>query len=152
MRQKKNPLMILLPLIIVPLIFLIIFVMPSEANQAKKTAKDFYKYEQNWDFSKSWELLHSSVQAKFPRSSYIQDRSHVFMNHFGVDTFSFSLSNPKKYKEWKMDDDGEIYDLVYKIEVTKKYNSKYGYFEINKDVFVHKEESRWSILWDYKER
>ncbi len=79
----------------------------------------------------------------------MQDRAHVFMNHFEVKTFDYSLSRAKRIKKWQMTEEGEELD-VYKITVTKDYGGKYGNFKMIKDVFATKEEGEWWILWDYK--
>jgi hypothetical protein len=50
---------------------------------------EFYEYEQLEDYSRSWELFHSSMKERFPKGDYIQDCVHVFIGHFGADTFEF---------------------------------------------------------------
>ena len=67
------------------------------------------------------------MKQKFTKGHYIQDRAHVFMNHFGIDTFTYTLSKPKKLKSWKMSK--EIMD-VYKFTVIQTFEGKYGNFDI----------------------
>ncbi|WP_051556393.1 hypothetical protein [Alkalihalobacterium bogoriense] len=143
------PQMFLIILAVVTVIGLILLFLPSEANQAKKTVQQFYKHEQNWDFISAWELFHPDMQAKFTKPSYLQNRSHIFMDHFGVDSFSFTLEKPKKRTNWRMNEDQEPFDTAYEITVTKEYNGTYGRFKLVQDVFVVRDEKAWKILWDY---
>ncbi|MBU9714937.1 hypothetical protein KS419_24640 [Bacillus tamaricis] len=129
------------------LLILLFFFVPS--SQAKKAVDQFYSYEQDARYSSSWDMFHPKMQDRFSRNNYMQDRAHVFMNHFGVDTFDYSLGRAKRIKEWRMTEDGEELD-VYRITVTKSYRGHYGNFKIVKDVFVTKEDGTWMILWDYK--
>ncbi len=135
--------------LIVVLILLGFLLIRSDAKQAEKTVDLFYSLEQEAKFSSSWELLHSDMKQRFPVENYIQDRSHVFMNHFGVDTFTYSLSKPKKKESWQMTDDAEPVD-VYQIIVTKNYEGKYGYFQFIQHTYVTKEDGEWRIMWDFK--
>ncbi len=129
------------------IIFIIIQLSPR--NQAKDIVRDFYRHEQAGEFAQSWSLFHSSMKNKFEKGHYIHDRPHVFMNHFGVTTFSFSLSRVKKYNDWKMTNDSSLME-VYAVTVTQSFNGKYGNFSLVQPVYVTKEEGVWRILWDYK--
>ncbi|MFB4163904.1 hypothetical protein ACE1TI_08680 [Alteribacillus sp. JSM 102045] len=92
----------------------------SPSKQAMETVEMFYEYEQQGDFSQSWELFHSHMQDKFSKGHYIQDRAHVFMNHFDVTTFSFTLDKPEKMENWQMEKDTSKLDEVYKVNVISK--------------------------------
>ncbi|WP_258000249.1 hypothetical protein [Bacillus sp. Marseille-P3661] len=147
-------LILFIPVIIIILIILYsLFTWMSPGNQAKKTVATFYTYEQAGAFSDSWEMFHPLMKQRFSRGHYIQDRAHVFMNHFGVDTFSYSLGNASKEENWAITegDEAAILETVYKIKVTQTYRGKYGHFDIHQNVFVAKDdEGDRSILWDYK--
>lgn len=121
----------------------------SSEKQAIDLAEEFYSYEQQGEFSSSWELFHSSMKKKFSKGHYIQDRAHVFMNHFGVDTFTYELSKPEKLKSWKMSEEETAIKKVYKLTVIQTFKGKYGNFDIEQDIFVGKEKDKWTILWDY---
>ncbi|AIE61400.1 hypothetical protein [Bacillus methanolicus] len=139
---------IILVLILCSLLVRIIFFSPG--GQAKEVVDKFYRYEQEGEFSKSWNLFHSSMKEKFDKGLYIQDRAHVFMNHFGVETFDYTLGKPEKIKNWKMAQGSSPMKIVYKIPVTQSFKSKYGNFKLQQDVFVAKEKNEWKVLWDYK--
>lgn len=80
------------------------FTFFSPSHQAKSAVKEFYTLEQEGNFSESWNLFHSSMKKKWTKGAYIQDRAHVFLNHFGVDTFTYPLKMLKKERagRWKM--------------------------------------------------
>ncbi len=132
------------------LFMLIIWILPAGGDKAEKTVRKFYSYEQAGNFSESWEMFHPLMQKRFTKGHYIQDRAHVFLNHFGVETFDFTLGDAEKITNWKMTKDDEPLKLVYKVPVTIIYKGKYGNFSIKQDVFVAEEEGEWKILWDYK--
>ncbi|WP_100405644.1 hypothetical protein [Bacillus solitudinis] len=151
MIRRRVPAFILIAagVAIVGLLFLLL--LPSEARQATNIVDSFYSYEQASEFSSSWDLFHPSMHQKFSKGTYIQDRAHVFMNHFGVDTFSYSLSRPTKRVNWKMTDDGEPFEVVYEVVVTQVYNGKYGKFELVQPVYVAEDAEGWALMWDYQE-
>ena len=63
------------------ILFAFKFLFSSSDKQAQEIAEEFYSYyEQEGEFSSSWELFHSSMKQKFTKGHYIQDRAHVFMN------------------------------------------------------------------------
>jgi hypothetical protein len=121
----------------------------SPGKQAKEVVEEFYRYEQTGDFSKSWGLFHSTMKERFGKGDYIQDRAHVFMNHFGVETFTFELGKPEKLKKWSSTKGGPAMKNTYKIPVTQTYKSKYGNLQLNQEIFVTKEKEHWKIIWDY---
>lgn len=65
------------------------------------TVDQFYPYEQESNFSGSWKLFHQYMKEKFPKAAYIQDRSHVFIGHFGAETFSYEISEAEELNGWK---------------------------------------------------
>ncbi|WP_233269424.1 hypothetical protein [Alteribacillus sp. YIM 98480] len=121
----------------------------SPSEQAKETVEEFYKHEQQGDFAQSWELFHSDMKDKFSKGHYIQDRAHVFMNHFDVTTFSFTLDKPEKIKNWQMNKDSSKLEEVYQVNVIQTFKGKYGNFDISQEVYVVQEDEEWKIVWDY---
>lgn len=136
-------------LVIVSLVWLIAGFLSGD-RQAKDVVRQFYTYEQEGDFTDSWELFHSQMKARFPKGAYIQDRAHVFMNHFGVETFSFSMSGAEKLDSWSIEKGAKPLKNVYKITVIQTYKGKYGNFDLQQDVFAVKEKREWKILWSYQ--
>ncbi|WP_413306775.1 hypothetical protein AA0X95_06380 [Bacillus sp. 1P10SD] len=133
-------------------VFLIIrSVFISSTNEAKDVVDEFYGYEQEGDFANSWALFHSSMKKKFSKGNYIQDRAHVFMNHFGVETFSYTIGELEELKDWKMSKADPSLKNVYKVPVTQTYKGKYGNFDLKQEVFVTEEKGKWRILWDYNQ-
>lgn len=130
-------------------VLFIYFFKPFPSQQAKAVVETFYSYEQDADFSDSWELFHSQMKGKFDKGSYIQDRAHVFMNHFGVDTFSYTLDGKKKLKTWKMSEDSSPLHDVYRFTVIQTFKGKYGHFELHQPIFATEEDGEWRVLWDY---
>ena len=148
--QQKTILNIIFGLVLAAMIlFAFKFLFSSSEKQAKETAEGFYSYEQEGEFSSSWELFHSNMKKKFTKGHYIQDRAHVFMNHFGVDTFTYTLSKPEKLKSWRMSKEDTAIKDVYKLTVIQTFKGKYGNFDIEQDIYVGKEKDEWTIMWDY---
>ncbi|MGN8647466.1 hypothetical protein ACTNEO_15875 [Gracilibacillus sp. HCP3S3_G5_1] len=123
----------------------------STERQVERVAFRFYEYEQNGDFSNSWEMFHSSMKQKFDKNDYIQDRAHVFFEHFGVNTFDFRLSDPTKIKNYQIDAELTNTQTVYRLIATYIYDSKYGFLEINQPVILAEEDNEWRILWEYND-
>lgn len=122
----------------------------SSTEKAAAIVQEFYEYEQAGNFSASWGLFHPQMKERFSKGHYIQDRAHVFMNHFGVETFSFKIGSAEKVSNWKMAKDSPVFKKVYKVPITQVFKGKYGNFSIEQDVFAVKEDGKWTILWDYK--
>lgn len=123
----------------------------SPGRQAKEVVEQFYHYEQEGDFSKSWELFHPVMKEKFTKSNYLQVRAHVFMQDFGVDTFTYKVQKPEELKNWKMSKTGPFMKIVYKVLITQNYKGKFGNFEVNQEVFVVKDKGEWKVVWDYNQ-
>lgn len=131
------------------LILLKIILSATASYEARQTVDQFYQYETEGKFADSWEMFHPFMKERFSKPHYIQDRAHVFMNHFGVSTFSYSLGRITKIKHWTMTSSADPLEQVYKTTVTKTYKGKYGNFRITQEVFTTKEDGRWTVLWDY---
>lgn len=123
----------------------------SPSKKAEEVVEEFYRYEQEGDFSSSWALFHLAMKERFSKGHYIQDRAHVFMNHFGVETFTYTLSKPEKVDNWKMSKKGPDMKNVYKFLVTQTYKGKYGNFDLKQEVIAVEEKGKWKIAWDYKQ-
>ncbi|WP_342433097.1 hypothetical protein [Neobacillus sp. FSL H8-0543] len=123
----------------------------SPGKQAIAAVEEFYQNEQVGEFSGSWGLFHSTMRERFSKGHYIQDRAHVFMNHFGVETFTYTLSKPEKVDNWKMSKKGPVMKNVYKFLVTQTYKGKYGNFDLKQEVIAVEEKGKWKIAWDYKQ-
>jgi hypothetical protein len=123
----------------------------SPGRQAKEVVEQFYHYEQEGDFSKSWELFHPVMKEKFTKSNYLQVRAHVFMQDFGVDTFTYKVQKPEELKTWKMSKTGPFMKIVYKVLITQNYKGKFGNFEVIQEVFVVKDKGEWKVVWDYNQ-
>lgn len=125
-------------------------VKSSPENQAEEACKEFFTYEQQGAFSKSWEMLHPIVKDKFAKDTYIQDRSEAIMNYFGVLYFTYSFGEVEEIKDWAPTTDAEPIPTVYRITVSQHFNGKYGNITIVQDVYMTEVEGEWSVLWDYK--
>ncbi|CAM3955741.1 hypothetical protein [Mesobacillus thioparans] len=150
--RRKNHMMIqhllLLALaILLILIFSMSFFRPS--NQATSVVERFYSYEQEGNFSDSWDLFHPYMKEKFPKASFIQDRAHVFIGHFGAESFTFEVGKSKKLKNWKAAEDQPAFKTVYEFTVTQSYTGKYGKFSFKQYVYVVKHKNKWTIVWNY---
>ncbi|HZG84181.1 hypothetical protein [Paenibacillus sp.] len=133
--------------------FLVSKMFGSHDSEAAKDVVDtFYSLEKESNFAEAWELFHPNMKAKFEKNHYIQDRNHVFMQHFGVTTFEYELGAAKKMEGWtmSMQPDAPPIDVVYRVPVVQHYKSKFGTFDLVQDVFVAKHEGEWLILWSYK--
>ncbi|WP_100374170.1 hypothetical protein [Bacillus sp. FJAT-45037] len=150
-RNQLQPFVLYIILLIALGFLVVILFIPAEARQVKIVVDEFYSLEQEARFSSSWDLFHTAMHSKFNRDRYISDRPHTFMNHFGVETFTFDLSKPKKINEWKMFEETEPIE-AYEVIVTKTYRGTYGHFQFIQFVYVAKEEGHWRIMWDYKEK
>jgi hypothetical protein len=154
MTFKRNNRAAFLHIAIIVMIIAVLFLavkslFSSPEEQAENVVNRFYSYEQKGEFSSSWSLFHSAMKDKFGKGHYIQDRAHVFMNHLGVDTFSFKLNEAKKIKDWKMSKEGPPFKTGYQFTVIQTFKGKYGNFDIVQKVFAVKEKGEWKVMWDY---
>jgi hypothetical protein len=118
-------------------------------NGAKKTVDDFYRLEQAGDYGSSWELFHSQMKLKFNKDTYIQRRSHVFMQDFGVKTFEYKLGDVRTRRNWKISSEAPMLDKVYEVPVIMAFRTAFGNFEIHQNVYVIQEDQKWKVLWSY---
>ncbi|MDP1417468.1 hypothetical protein Q8G35_03485 [Peribacillus simplex] len=126
----------------------IIFLFPSGS---KSVVEDFYEYESEAEFGKSWDLLSSEMKQRFPnQADYVQNRSHVFLRHMEVETFQYDVGRSKKVKNWSLDKVGRQHKTAYEIPVTQVFNSRFGVFTLEQNCYVVREKGEWRLLWDYR--
>ncbi|MDO7907191.1 hypothetical protein Q5741_12300 [Paenibacillus sp. JX-17] len=119
----------------------------SEVREAAETAEQFYKYEQTGDFGSSWDLFSAAMKERFDKQNYIQSRAHVFMQHFNVKSFKFSLTEPKLEYDVKLVDNGPVLEKAYKMVVTQVYETQFGNFSIVQPCYVSLELGQWKLSW-----
>lgn len=142
------------PLLFIAVAVVVVFVLVrvfffAGPRQVEQVVQQFYEYEQVGDFAGSWALFHPLMHEKFPKGAYIQDRAHVFMGHFGVETFDFTIGSIDAISDWRMSSSTQRFGKVYAVPVTQSYEGKYGVFEFSQTVYVTKVKGEWLILWDY---
>ncbi|MBU8906499.1 hypothetical protein [Desertibacillus haloalkaliphilus] len=147
-RKQPNPKIIAVGALVL-LLVVIISACTMMHQPETKVVKKFYTYEQNREFWHSYDLFHSQMKERFSRDGYVQDRDHIFVEHFGVSTYDLEIGSSNKLSEWQMSENHEPLAPVYQVPVTKTYNSSYGVFSIHQDVFVAKEDNEWRLLWSY---
>ncbi|MFD1848706.1 hypothetical protein [Oceanobacillus bengalensis] len=153
MYRNRNSKKLTFFLLIIILLSIIVFIFSriifSDKSQAERAVEKFYEYEQAGMFSESWEMFHPYMQEKFTKGDYIEDRPHVFFNHFGVSSFSFSIDDVDKVKDWFIEDVKEPIALAYEMTVYQRYKGKYGNMTIYQSVYATEVDGEWKILWDY---
>lgn len=152
MRRNGHRIAMIIPLFLIAVVLWLLLngLFRSSSDQAWKAVDKFYQLEQEGNFAGSWEMFHPYMKQRFPKGHYLQDRAHVFMNHFGVETFRYSLGKAEKVKKWRPSNEELEFDVVYKVPIIQVYKGKYGNFSLHQDVFVVKEEKDWLIIWDYQ--
>lgn len=150
-RRQGNKLLLFVILSICSLVMLVssITYLFSAGYQSKKVVEAFYTYEQSGDFDDSWELLHPFMKKRWSKAQFMSDRFHVFIGHFGTETFQFKIEKDNKINNWKMAKELQPFEEAYKFTVTQTYKGKYGKFSFLQEVYVAKDEDEWKILWDY---
>lgn len=123
----------------------------SPSDKAEIVVKEFYSFEQNGNYSDSWNLFHPYMKEKFPKAAFIQDRAHVFIGHFGAETFSYEIEDSIEVTDWKPAKGEKPFHHAYKFIVKQNYNGKYGKFSFSQEVYVVKYKKEFLILWDYQE-
>ena len=151
MRRQRNNSLLFVIISICSVLALVIFInyLFSPSYKSKKVVAAFYTHEQKGDFARSWELLHPYMKGRWDKAQFMSDRYHVFVGHFGTDKFQYTIKKDNKMKDWKMTEESQTLDIVYKYTVTQTYKGKYGRFSFVQEVYVAKDEEEWRILWDY---
>ncbi|MDQ0722175.1 hypothetical protein ABGV43_27550 [Paenibacillus amylolyticus] len=140
--------------IIVLLLWLIARTIPylfqaDTTDEAAAVAEEFYKYEQTGDFGSSWELFHPLMKERFPKSAYVQNRAHIFMQHFGVETFELEMEKPEREFDVTVIDGVKPFSEAYRIRVTQKYSGTFGQFDIVQTCYLVEDGDEWTLLWYY---
>ena len=150
-KRQRNNLLLFVIIAICALLVLIGSVnhLFSPSYKSKKVVEAFYTHEQGGDFADSWELLHPLMKERWSKTQFMTDRLHVFIGHFGTETFQFTIDEGNEIKDWKMAEDVEPVEVAYKFTVIQTYKGKYGKFSFLQEVYVAKDEEEWRILWDY---
>lgn len=150
MKGKRKPKQWLILIVVAVALILLVRGFFLLKNDPEELVEEFYTYEAEGEFGKSWELFHSEMKEKFPkRGDYIQNRAHVFMQHMEVETFTFEIGDSKKHKKWKVSRESAKLKEVYEVPVTQTFDSRFGKFVLEQSCFVAKEQGEWKILWDY---
>ncbi|MGM0876407.1 MAG: DUF4878 domain-containing protein [Bacillota bacterium] len=152
MRRRSSsriPILIVLVAVILLVIWIISFFSGIGEQDPKDVVKEFYQSEQEGDFGSAWELFHPMMQERFSKNAYVTERSHIYMSHLGVETFSFELSEEEEVQNWKMNKDTEKFPEAYRVEVEQTFKSKFGTFTIIQDIYAVKVEDEWRIVWDF---
>lgn len=142
-------------LVVVSLIILLFFSVRGmfkslNEEEAVEVIAQFYDFEQEGDFGSSWELFHSLMKEKYKKSDYVQTRAHVFMQHFGTNTFEYHLSEPERTFDVQLIEGKEPLSEVYLVTVTQIYHSSFGNFKIVQPVYAAEESGEWRILWSFQ--
>ncbi|OCA87771.1 hypothetical protein A8F94_07945 [Bacillus sp. FJAT-27225] len=152
MYKRKRPALLVVGLILVAIVGYFIVLAVSPSQKAKRVVDEFYSFEQEGNFGDSWNLLHSVMKKKWLKTTYITDRSHVFIGHFGADTFEYSIGDAEKVSGWRMSKDTPVFKKAYKFEVIQEYRGKYGNFAFLQYVYVVKNKrGDYEIIWDYNQ-
>lgn len=150
-RRKDKAVKIIFFLAAVAILFAIAiwFVTALSKSDQERVIDKFYKSEQDGDFGSSWNLFHSSMKERFSKKAYVTERSHIYMGHFGVQTFDYKIGKMKKIKDWKNQRTKQK-ETVYQTEVKLRFKSKFGTFSIVQTVLAVKEKEKWKVLWEYE--
>lgn len=149
-RSNKLPLIIVIIVIIVLLIITVRFLTGFGEKGPEDVVDAFYQYEKEGDFGSAWELFHPSMQERFTKNAYVTERSHIYMSHYGVDTFTFDLDGEEEVENIRMEKDGEVFQTAYYMKVHQTFKSKFGTFTISQDVYAVKHEEEWKVVWNFK--
>lgn len=147
--QIRLPVIIVVVVVIL-LVIMIVKVMPGLGKQdPNDVVAAFYQYEQEGDFGSAWELFHPVMQERFSKNAYVTERSHIYMSHYGVETFSFVLGKEEDVQNWKMAKDTEEFAYATRVEVEQTFKSKFGIFKVIQDIYVVEEDDGWRIVWEF---
>ncbi|WP_211749186.1 hypothetical protein [Paenibacillus sp. Marseille-Q4541] len=154
-RRGKGLVKLLTAALVVGLIVLLFYsvrgmVKSTNEEEAVQIIEQFYAFEQEGDFGSSWELFHSLMKEKYKKPDYVQTRAHVFMQHFGTNTFQYNLSEPERKFDVQLVEGKEPLKEVYLITVTQIYHSSFGNFKIVQPVYAAEESGEWRVLWSFQ--
>ncbi|MCA1065208.1 hypothetical protein QTG56_08145 [Rossellomorea sp. AcN35-11] len=150
--RRKSPVPLLIGAVAAILIVVALFMFigkSRESHTPEEVIAAFYQYEQTGDFGNAWELFHPEMQTKFPKSTYIQTKNHVFMGHMGVDEFKVKVGKVEKVDTFTFNQEGLTFKKVRKADVDLFFDSQFGKLTIRQTCYVALEEDEWKVLWDY---
>ncbi|MBD1383020.1 hypothetical protein [Metabacillus arenae] len=148
-RKKLQPLVVVAGLIIIGIFIFFLVVNVFQSRNYEKAVDSFYEYEQEGDFGSAWELFHPQMKKRFSKNAYVTERSHIYMSHYGVNTFTYKIVDDKKIKSWKMEK-SKTFQNVHRFTIQQIFNSKFGVFKVEQEVFVVKEKGEWKIAWEFR--
>lgn len=149
-RRRRFPLPLAVGLILLLLVLILWRVLPLFfSTSAEEVVEEFYTYEQEGDFGSSWKLFHPDMHERFPKDAYVTERSHIYQNHYGITTFTFKIIAQEKINTWKSSN--KIFKDVEKIRVKQTFNSKFGIFSVEQNVYAVKVKDEWRLFWKFKE-
>jgi hypothetical protein len=146
---SKVPILIVFAAVIVLVIAIIRIFSGLGESDPKDVVEAFYQYEQDGDFGSAWELFHPVMQERFSKNAYVTERSHIYMSHYGVQTFSFELGDEEEVQNWKMSKDAKKFPEANRIKVKQTFKSKFGTFTVIQDIYVVKVKDEWKVVWEF---
>lgn len=152
MRRRSSNKLLILFIVVLVIVLVIGFsnLFSSIGDQEPRdVVEDFYKAEQDGDFGSAWELLHPVMQKRFSKNAFVTERSHIYMSHYGVKTFSYTLGEEDEHKNWKMEKDSKAFPIAHSFEVEQTFKSKFGTFIVKQKVYVVLVNEEWKIVWEY---
>ncbi|TDL78982.1 hypothetical protein [Peribacillus frigoritolerans] len=150
MRRRKPSPLIPIAMIAAAILLLIGLFHLFTPSSPKKAVELFYTAEQTGNFGGAWDLFHPLMQDRFTKNAYVTERSHIYMSHYGVTTFSFEVLKQKKVRRWRMAKGAPVFNEARLIKVRQTFKSKFGTFDVLQDVYVVKEKGDWKIVWEYE--
>ncbi|WP_270180212.1 hypothetical protein [Alkalihalobacillus sp. CinArs1] len=141
-------------LIIVIIILLLggsvtIWILQQPRARAADAVREFYKYEQQGNYTQSWNLFHSEMKNRFSDEQYSKLRAQFLTQDTFSKSFTFKVSKMKAKKNWKTPGSGLVLKKVYVTTVTQTFNNDFGKFNIVQEVIIVKEDGKYRILWNY---
>lgn len=151
-RRRRNAIPLVLVMILIIIVLIVSFRLFSGFTKSdpEDVVSRFYHYEQEGDFGSAWELFHPAMQKRFSKNSYVTERSHIYMSHYGVSTFEYKIVDEEEVQNWKMAEDQKDFSTAYKLTVEQQFKSKFGTFTIYQDVYAVQHDGKWKIVWEYK--
>lgn len=145
---KSFPITIVVIILLGFLIWSISYLFNQSAP--RDIVEEFYISEQEGDFGSAWDLFHPVMKERFTKNAFVTERSHIYMGHYGVSSFSFKVLDSKKMKKRKMAKEGPEFQNPHRITVEQTIKSKFGTFTIKQYIYVVKDKEEWKIIWEYK--
>ena len=134
------------------MIFLMVavrFISGFSKSEPEDVVSSFYHYEQEGDFGSAWELFHPVMKERFSKNAYVTERSHIYMGHYGVSTFTYEILEEEEVQNWKMAKDQEAFPTAYRLTAEQQFKSKFGTFKVVQDIYAVQHEDEWKIVWDF---